>query len=99
MGVNVLRPCTPQAVGCPETPVLNFKVRCHISENHLIGTPCRGNLKLHKKKTFYQSTSMDGTPEVIYRRSFRLQSLRLVKKEQKPTLLVYFSPLEMSIIK
>ena len=42
---------------------------------------------------------MDGTPEVIYRRSFRLQSLRLVKKEQKPTLLVYFSPLEMSIIK
>lgn len=51
-----------------------------ISEDHPIGIPCRGNLKFHKKKK-YQSTSMDGTPEVVYRRSFRLQSLRLFKIE------------------
>jgi hypothetical protein len=40
-----------QAVGSPETPVLNFRARCHISD-HPIGTPCRGNLKFHEKKHF-----------------------------------------------
>ena len=42
---------------------------------------------------------MDGTPEVVYRCSFRLQSLRIVKQDKKPILLVYSSHLEVPTVK
>jgi len=42
---------------------------------------------------------MDGTPEVVYRCSFRLQILRIIKQDKKPILLVYSSHLEVSTVK
>jgi len=42
---------------------------------------------------------MDGTPELVYRYSFRLQSLRIVKRDKIPILLVYYSHFEELTVK